>query len=152
MENKKKKVLILTADAGYGHRSAAKAVFQALEEMYNEFLEIEIVNPLDDKRTPFFLRDSQKDYDKWVKDVPELYKFGYDASDGRVSKSIMESILIVSLYEVIKDVIEIRKSGHYRYDVSFLSSAGSCCSRDYELSYSGSHYIDRFSISSSYLV
>ena len=107
MENEKKKVLILTADAGYGHRSAAKAVFQALEEKYEQFLEIEIVNPLDDKRAPIFLRDSQKDYDKWIKEIPELYKLGYEASDGKVTKSIMESILIVSLYEVIKDMIEI---------------------------------------------
>ena len=60
MENEKKKVLILTADAGYGHRSAAKAVFQALEEKYQEFLEVEIVNPLDDKRTPFFLETRKR--------------------------------------------------------------------------------------------
>jgi 1,2-diacylglycerol 3-beta-galactosyltransferase len=102
-----KKVLILTADAGYGHRSAAKAVSTALGDKFGASLEIEIVNPLDDKRTPFFLRGSQRDYDKWVREVPELYKFGFEASDSMVPKSIMESVLIVSLYEVIKDLIEI---------------------------------------------
>jgi len=50
----RKKILILTADAGFGHRSAALAVESALCERYGDLVETEIVNPLDDKRTPFF--------------------------------------------------------------------------------------------------
>jgi 1,2-diacylglycerol 3-beta-galactosyltransferase len=84
-----KKVLILTADAGSGHRNAAIAVFKALTELYPDELEIKVINPLDDKKAPAFLKDSQKDYDKWVRNVPELYKFGYDVSDGLVPKTIM---------------------------------------------------------------
>ena len=101
-----KKVLILTADAGSGHRNAALAVYHALVELYGDELEVKIVNPLDDKKAPVFLKDSQKDYDKWVRNVPELYKFGYDVSDGLVPKAIMESVLIVSLYEVMQHMIK----------------------------------------------
>jgi ATP-dependent Lon protease len=32
----KKRILILTADAGFGHRSAANAICEALEEKYPE--------------------------------------------------------------------------------------------------------------------
>ena len=101
-----KKVLILTADAGSGHRNAALAVYHALVELYGDELEVKIVNPLDDKKAPVFLKDLQKDYDKWVRNVPELYKFGYDVSDGLVPKAIMESVLIVSLYEVMQHMIK----------------------------------------------
>lgn len=99
------KILILTADAGFGHRSAANAINNAIEECFPEKYEVELVNPLDRKNAPFFIRESQSEYDKWVKNVPELYKFGYDISDAPIPVSILEAILTVSLFEVIKDTI-----------------------------------------------
>ena len=82
----KKCILILTADAGFGHRSAALAIQSALQEMTGSDCDIHLINPLEDKRTPFFLRDSQADYDLIVKEAPELYKLGYDASDNPLPK------------------------------------------------------------------
>ena len=41
-----KQILILTADAGFGHRSAANAVAAALRETYGDVCAVEIVNPL----------------------------------------------------------------------------------------------------------
>lgn len=99
------KILILTADAGFGHRSAAKAIKNAIEECYPEKYKVALVNPLDNKNAPFFIRESQNEYDKWVKNVPELYKFGYEISDASIPVSILEAILTVSLFEVIKDTI-----------------------------------------------
>ena len=52
----------LTPD--FGHRSAALAVATALEEVYGDRCHIDVVNPLEDKRAPFFLRDGQSDYDE----------------------------------------------------------------------------------------
>lgn len=101
----RRRVLILTADAGFGHRSAANAVASALKEMYGDLCELVIVNPLEDKRTPFFLRDSQSDYDKLVRNVPELYRFGYDASDASVPVVIVEQALTVLLFEVMRDIV-----------------------------------------------
>lgn len=106
MSEKIKKILILTADAGFGHRSAANAVAEAFQDLYQQQVEVIIENPLDDKRTPFFLRDSQVDYDKWIKSVPELYRFGYEASDSRLPTSIIENALTVLLFEVIRDIIK----------------------------------------------
>src|SRR5512142_1603554 len=106
------RVLILTADAGFGHRSAANAVASALHEVYGDLCEVKIANPLEDKRAPFFLRDSQSDYDKMVRNMPELYRFGYDASDASVPAVIVEQALVVLLFEVMRDIIRT-----YRPDV-----------------------------------
>lgn len=99
------RVLILTADAGFGHRSAANAVASALHELYGDQCKVTIVNPLEDRRAPFFLRDSQSDYDKLVRNMPELYRFGYDASDSSVPAVIVEQALTVLLFEVMRDIV-----------------------------------------------
>lgn len=101
----KKCILILTADAGFGHRSAALAVQAALEEIVGSDCELHLINPLEDKRTPFFLRDSQSDYDQIVKQAPELYRMGYDASDKPIPSAIADSALVVLLYEVMHDLV-----------------------------------------------
>lgn len=104
--NTKKKILVLTADAGFGHRSAANAVAAAVEEKYGKLCEITILNPLDDRRAPFILRDSQSDYDKIIRQIPELYQLGYSASDKAVPSAILESALTVMLFELMHDVLE----------------------------------------------
>ncbi len=101
-----RKILILTADAGFGHRSAANAVHEALIETYGKHAQVEIVNPLEDRRTPFFLRESQTDYDIIVRNLPELYRFGYDASDATLPTVIFERALTVLLYEVLHDILK----------------------------------------------
>jgi len=103
------KVMILTADAGFGHRSAANAVAEALRLQYGEAVETVIANPLDSKQAPFLLRDSQSDYDRWVKQVPELYKFGYEASETLIPTRVLEEALGVLLYEAIKEVFTLHK-------------------------------------------
>lgn len=104
-----KKILILTADAGFGHRSAALAIKTAIQEKFKDEFEIKLINPLDNKKAPFFLRDSQSEYDKWVRNVPELYKFGYEISDAAIPTSILEAILTVFLFEVIRESLEEHK-------------------------------------------
>ncbi len=105
MNDKPKKILILTADAGFGHRSAANAVCAALERKYGNTVEVTIINPLDNEHAPAFLRDSQSDYDKWVKAVPELYQLGYAASDAMVPSVLMEQSLGLLLFEVMKETM-----------------------------------------------
>ncbi len=75
-----KHILILTADAGFGHRAAANAVAQALATHCPDECRVTVVNPLDDKRAPAILRRAQDDYDRMIQSTPELYKFGYEAS------------------------------------------------------------------------
>lgn len=101
-----KRIVILTADAGFGHRSAANAVAAALNEMHAHECHVSILNPLDDKRAPFFLRDSQSDYDKVITNLPDLYKLGYDFSDATVPSVLVDSALSVLLFEVMRDMLK----------------------------------------------
>lgn len=105
MTAEKKRILILTADAGFGHRSAAIALEQAVLRKYGDLAEVMLVNPLDEKKAPILLKESQSDYDVIVKKAPEIYRLGYEASDTRVPKTIMESALTVLLFEVMRDVL-----------------------------------------------
>ena len=109
MENQKKKILILTADVGFGHRSASLAIQSAIEDSHPGQYQISLVNPLDNKKAPLFLKESQSEYDKWVLNVPELYKFGYELSDSPIPVTILETILVVSLFEVMNEMIEEHK-------------------------------------------
>jgi 1,2-diacylglycerol 3-beta-galactosyltransferase len=101
-----KRILILYADAGFGHRSAALAIKAALEEKYGRYCTIDMVNALEDDRTPAFLRDSQSDYDNMVRSMPELYKIGYEASDTSISNPLVETALIMMLFDVMKDLLK----------------------------------------------
>ncbi len=107
-----KRILILTADAGFGHRSAALAVAEALRRVYANLCIVDIANPLNDKRVPAFLRDSQADYDKLVRATPELYRLGYETSDTATVGTLIEGALAMMLSNVLYDLVE-----KYRPDV-----------------------------------
>lgn len=105
MAVQKKRILILTADAGFGHRSAAVALQEALNIRYGNSVEVTVINPLEEKKAPMILRESQSDYDKWVRKAPELYKLGYDVSDQTVPSAILESGLTVIMFELMRDLL-----------------------------------------------
>jgi len=105
MADEKKKVLILTSDAGFGHRSASNALKTALTQKYANQCEVTIVNPLDDPRTPAFLRESEEDYIRLVQKAPEIYRLGYKASDNEIPSAIIENLLILALYEVMGEIV-----------------------------------------------
>jgi 1,2-diacylglycerol 3-beta-galactosyltransferase len=104
----KRRILILTADSGFGHRSAANAVAAALKQRKESECEVSIINPIEDRRAPFFLRDSAADYDRVVRKAPELYRFGYDLSDNEIPSFLIERVVTVSMYEIMRDLV--RKS------------------------------------------
>jgi len=101
----KKKILILTSDAGFGQRSAANALKTALLRKYDEQCEVTIINPLDDPRTPAFLRESEEDYIRLIQKAPEIYRLGYKASDNEIPSAIIENLLILALYEVMGEIV-----------------------------------------------
>lgn len=98
----KKRVLILTADAGFGHRSAAMAVRDALLDKYADQVDVEMINPLDEPTTPALLRDTQSEYDKFVKLVPELYSLGYEVSDKPAPTAFLERAIGVMLLDTMR--------------------------------------------------
>lgn len=102
----KKKILILYADAGFGHRSAAIAIQQALQILHPDDCDVKLINPLEDERTPALLRESQSDYDRILKTMPELYRVGYEASDATLPVVLMDGAFILMLYDVMHDLIK----------------------------------------------
>jgi 1,2-diacylglycerol 3-beta-galactosyltransferase len=101
----KKRILILTADAGFGHRSAAKALAAALEESHGDECVYEVANPLDNEKTPTWLKDTQSDYDRVAKEAAKLYKFTYDVSDTSFASRMVENAMRVLLYRSMRDMV-----------------------------------------------
>ena len=102
----RKRVLILMADFGYGHRSAANALAEALRETHGQDCVVEIINPLDDERALAFFQNDQANYDKLVREMPELYKLGYQVSDSTVASSLIESAMTLLLFNVLREIIQ----------------------------------------------
>jgi 1,2-diacylglycerol 3-beta-galactosyltransferase len=101
-----KRILVLTADAGFGHRSAANAIAAALKDSYGERCEVEVINPLDDRRTPGFLRSTQTEYDKFVRQMPNFWKLNYNFSSTTVPAAVLERALTVLLFSVIRSIVK----------------------------------------------
>jgi 1,2-diacylglycerol 3-beta-galactosyltransferase len=101
-----KNVLLLTSDAGFGHRAAANAIAAALAERYGQACRVAIVNPLDDPQTPAVLRRVESDYDRQVLETPDLYQLGYRASDKAFPVSVVEQALIAMLGPTIRKIIQ----------------------------------------------
>ncbi len=102
-----RRVLILISDAGFGHRSAANAIAAALAEVYGSTCQVEIVNPLDDKRVPLLMRSSQDDYDRILREWPKLYQLGYQASDAAVPSAMVDGMVTMMLYDVMYRLIQV---------------------------------------------
>lgn len=107
-----KRILILSADAGFGHKAAANAIASAACQRETDRCEVTIVNPLDHPDAPGLLVSAQDDYDQMIQNSPDLYRVGYRASDGAIPAVIAEQALTVMLYGVLRDIL-----GEYEPDV-----------------------------------
>lgn len=101
-----KKILILTADAGFGHRSTANALCRAFDLRYGDAAQVIIVNPLDDAAALFFLRSAESDYDTLAREWPQFYKLGYKMSDLRLTTNVTEMAYVMMMYEPISRLMK----------------------------------------------
>ncbi len=104
-----KNILILMADYGYGHRSAANAIAEALHETHGQECKVDIVNPLDDPRAPAFFRENQNDYDRLVREAPELYKLGYQVGETRLVSSLVSGTFTLALFNVLREIVHQKR-------------------------------------------
>lgn len=112
MNNRKKKVLILTADAGFGHNSASLALGRAIQLRHEKTSIFHIANPLNHPKTPEWLRKTQNNYDGLARYVPRFYRFMYNVGNTAVIKFLTEKVLFLSLYQTMKSIVQ-----SYRPDV-----------------------------------
>ena len=67
--------------------------------------QVEIINPLDHPKTPIFVRETETDYDKIVKYVPDLYKVGYEVSDATIPATLIETGYVIVLFEALREIL-----------------------------------------------
>lgn len=102
-----KKIVILTADAGFGHRSAANAIYDGLMLSAADLpLDVEIVNLLEAPGAPGPLKNTQTEYDKIVKSIPRIYEFGYSQSDRTIPANLGKIGLSAALYHAYDEMIK----------------------------------------------
>ena len=94
-------ILILTADAGFGHRSAANALAKAFELRYGSRAQVVIANPLEDPKAPSVLRSAENDYDIVARQWPEFYRLGYRMADLTMATSATEMTYVILTYDII---------------------------------------------------
>ena len=104
--NQIKHFLILTGDAGFGHRSAAKSVAAAIKEEFGEKAVTWIIDPVVERRSPLILRKSQTDYDQMVLNNQEIYRFTYEISDSRAASTFVEGALTMLLHKNLTQLID----------------------------------------------
>jgi 1,2-diacylglycerol 3-beta-galactosyltransferase len=100
-----KRILVLMADFGYGHRSAANAISAALKETHPGECVVEVANPLNDKRAPAFLRKDQANYDRIIREMPEIYQLGYQVSDTPAVTNLIENTATLLLFNVLRETV-----------------------------------------------
>jgi 1,2-diacylglycerol 3-beta-galactosyltransferase len=101
-----KQVLILTADAGYGHRSAALAIEAAIQERYGDCYSTAILNPLHEEGSPSILQTlSEGSHDRYVQSELGLYDLGYRISDGIATAALMEQVFSALLHDPLEELL-----------------------------------------------
>jgi 1,2-diacylglycerol 3-beta-galactosyltransferase len=76
-----KRIVLLYADAGGGHRSAAESIAHGLRTLYPGGFDIAFLNGF--KQLPPLLKNLDIDYPMWVTYGRTLYALGFHASNGR---------------------------------------------------------------------
>lgn len=104
--NRKQRFLILTNDAGFGHRSAANSIAKALSLKHPQEVVISVVNPIFEQPVSPFLMKTELNYDKMVSNYPAWYRFTYEISDSRSASILVESSLKLALQKNIRKIIE----------------------------------------------
>ncbi|HWQ11147.1 MAG TPA: glycosyltransferase [Roseiflexaceae bacterium] len=100
-----KHILILTADAGSGHRSAARALAGALERLYADKVRVTTVNPIHHPRASSLLRLYEKAYLDEMQHVPALYHLTYALTDISGVNHVLAGSVHQLLHSAIRRVL-----------------------------------------------
>src|SRR5574337_1013689 len=100
------KVLILTADAGFGHRKAAQALETAFKRAAGDKVKVEIGNALQDPDIPDLVRAIETGYDESVLDDPTLYQLTYNATDAPMVVGLIQEVITTVLIKAMTRLVE----------------------------------------------
>ena len=100
------RILLLTSDAGFGHRRAAEAVADAFTELHGDSLDVHIVNPLDDPSLPDLVKMLETTYDDMVTEDPTLYQLAYAATDAPVVANLLQRVTTSVLNDTLTEIVQ----------------------------------------------
>lgn len=106
MSTHSRTILVLTNDAGLGHRQAALATVAALEQRYGAHCRPVLVNPLEEPDAPRTLRNLQSDFNSIVRFAPALYQFAHDIGNMWASTRLMERLEVQSLAQPLGHILD----------------------------------------------
>jgi UDP-N-acetylglucosamine:LPS N-acetylglucosamine transferase len=98
-------ILVLTNDAGMGHRHAALATVEALERRYGHLCRTELINPLEEPGAPTSLRNVQSDFNRIVQRAPAIYLLGHGVANSYLPTRFMERMETRMLGELIDRIL-----------------------------------------------
>jgi 1,2-diacylglycerol 3-beta-galactosyltransferase len=98
-------VLILTADYGSGHRSAAQALATACTRYYQDEARVVVYNPLHHHSAPALLRRAEKLYLEEVQHAPTLYRLHYALTDLPITSLLADSSARQFLRSTMREVL-----------------------------------------------
>jgi 1,2-diacylglycerol 3-beta-galactosyltransferase len=113
-------ILILTADAGMGHRSAANAIASALKDYA---FNVVIANPLDSEPAPALLKRSESEYDRLVQRLPEVYRAGYTFTEEDVPRVVIEAGALVLLAQSLHQLLRKHRPAVVVHTFSMFQAA-----------------------------
>lgn len=99
-----KRVLIMTASLGYGHKSAANAISTAMAKNHPD-VEVSVVNPAEHEMTSDILKEIHDLYDESSK-REGLYELLYKISNSGIAAMATNSAVSVMLRDAVYSVID----------------------------------------------
>ena len=103
-----RRILILTNDAGSGHRSAALALEAAFSRVSGGELSINVQNPVQHSSAPSLLRQYERLYVNEMQQAPGLYHIGYTLSDLPGVAQLLHHTVRQMLRETIAHILNER--------------------------------------------
>jgi len=99
-------ILVLTNDAGLGHRRAALATVAALEQRYGALCRPLLINPLEEPGIPPSLRNLQSDFNHLVQVAPALYQLGHGIANTWLPTRLLEQLEVRALAETLGHILD----------------------------------------------
>jgi 1,2-diacylglycerol 3-beta-galactosyltransferase len=100
-----KRILILTADAGFGHRRAAEAVEAAFKELYGDKCDTTIANPMQAPDAPSIMRRLEGGYDSVVTEEPTFYALAYYAIGAPIVADLVQTVTSSLLNDALESLV-----------------------------------------------
>lgn len=99
------RILILTTDAGSGHRSAAQAIEAALFQRFGQGVQVTIANPLHEPQSPTLLRQAEGYYLSTVQRAPERYDRAHSLTDAAASAALLRGAVGLAVGEALRHLL-----------------------------------------------